>query len=114
MDGSVPSKAALAWAVRQARLTSAVVDAVIAWEIPLAVRTPWPLTLSGDFRDPAERVLADAIAGVPGAAGQVEIRPRVMEGDVARVLLKAAAGADLLVVGNRGHGGLSRPCSDAG
>jgi hypothetical protein len=34
VDGSVPSKAALAWAVQQARLTGAVVEAVIAWEFP--------------------------------------------------------------------------------
>ena len=30
--GSAPSKAALTWAVRQAELTGAVVEAVIAWE----------------------------------------------------------------------------------
>ena len=31
VDGSVPSKAALAWALKQARLTGATVEAVIAW-----------------------------------------------------------------------------------
>jgi nucleotide-binding universal stress UspA family protein len=106
VDGSVPSKTALAWAIRQARLTGAAVDAVIAWEVPLTVRTPWPLTWTTDFRGLAEHLLADVIAEVPGTAGQVEIRPKVMEGDPARVLLEAAAGADLLVVGHRGHGGL--------
>jgi len=34
VDGSVPSKAALAWAVRRARLTGAMVEAITAWEIP--------------------------------------------------------------------------------
>jgi hypothetical protein len=34
VDGSEPSRAALAWAVRQAKLTSAIVEAVIAWELP--------------------------------------------------------------------------------
>lgn len=105
VDGSGPSKAALAWAVRQARLTGAVVDAVIAWEIPLTVRTPWPLTWSTDFRELAGHLLADAIADVPAAAGGAEIRPQVIEGSAARVLLDAAAGADLLVIGNRGHAG---------
>jgi len=36
VDGSKPSKAALAWAVRQAELTGASVDAVIAWHYPIA------------------------------------------------------------------------------
>ncbi len=34
VDGSQWSKAALAWAVRQAELTGAVVEAVTAWELP--------------------------------------------------------------------------------
>jgi nucleotide-binding universal stress UspA family protein len=50
VDGSVPSKAALAWATSEARIRGAAVEAVIA-------------------------------------------------------LLEQSAGADLLVVGNRGHGG---------
>jgi nucleotide-binding universal stress UspA family protein len=105
VDGSVPSKAALAWAVRQARLTGAVVDAVIAWEVPLTVRTPWPLTWSTDFRSLAENRLTGAVADVSEVAGQAEIRAKVMRGSAAQVLLEDAAGADLLVVGNRGHGG---------
>jgi nucleotide-binding universal stress UspA family protein len=105
VDGSDPSKAALAWALRQAGLTGAVVDAVIAWEVPLTVRTPWPLTWSTDFRGLAEHLLADAIADVPVPDGQGEVRPQVMEGSAADVLPEVAVGADLLVVGNRGHGG---------
>jgi CBS domain-containing protein len=34
VDGSAPSKAALSWAIRQAKLTGAVVEAVIAWHYP--------------------------------------------------------------------------------
>jgi len=107
VDGSVPSKAALAWAIRQARRTGAAVDAVIAWQVPLTVRTPWPLTWSTDFRSLAEHVLADAMAdaAVRDSADHVEITPKVMEGNPVQVLLEDAAGADLLVIGNRGHGG---------
>jgi len=32
VDGSPSSKAALAWAVRQAELTNATVEAVMAWQ----------------------------------------------------------------------------------
>lgn len=55
----------------------------------------------------AERVLTEAIADVSDHAAQVEIRPRVMEGNAAEALLDASTGADLLVVGNRGHGGFA-------
>jgi nucleotide-binding universal stress UspA family protein len=105
VDGSVSSKAALAWAVEQARLTGAVVEAVIAWEIPVTPRNPWPVAVFTDFKSIAGQTLAEAIAEASGSAGQVEIRPEVVEGNAAQVLLDASAGADLLVVGSRGHGG---------
>jgi nucleotide-binding universal stress UspA family protein len=38
----------------------------------------------------------------------VEVCERVMAGHAAQVLLNAAADADLLVVGNHGHGGFTR------
>ena len=38
VDGSASSTAALAWAVKQAGLTGAVVEAVIAWEVPVTYR----------------------------------------------------------------------------
>jgi hypothetical protein len=36
VDGSESSKAALAWVVGQAELTGASVEAVIAWQYPIA------------------------------------------------------------------------------
>lgn len=105
MDGSEPSKAALAWAVRQARLTGAAVDAVIAWEFPVDFGYPVPVAPSVDFEELARNVVLLAIADAPSADEQVLIRPRVVQGNAARVLLDASAGADLLVVGSRGHGG---------
>ncbi len=104
VDGSGPSKAALAWAVRQARLTGAVVEAVIGWEFPTTYGYPVPVS-DVNWEELAENVLADAVAEVAGAAGQVEISRKVAEGNAAQVLLDASAGAELLVVGSRGHGG---------
>ena len=46
-----------------------------------------------------------AIADVSSPDEQVTIRCKVVEGNAPRVLLDASAGADLLVVGSRGHGG---------
>lgn len=109
VDGSAPSRAALAWALRQARLTGAAVDAVIAWHHPTAYRYPLPIAPETTARELATRVLESAVDevshGLPGE--QAVITPRVQEGNAAAVLLDAAAGADLLVVGSRGHGGFS-------
>jgi len=104
VDGSVPSKAALAWAVRQARLTGATVDAVIAWEIPSTYGFTMPVG-GVDFEGTAAQVAADAIAEVSRADEPVTIRTKVVQGHPARVLLDASAGAELLVIGSRGHGG---------
>lgn len=105
VDGSAPSKTALAWAIRQARLTGATVEAVIAWELPVTYGYPVPVASGVDFGELATGAIAVAIADVAGDEEQVTINPKIVEGNAARVLLDASAGADLLVVGNRGHGG---------
>ena len=104
VDGSVPSKAALAWAVRQARLTGALVDAVIAWEIPSTYGFTMPVD-GVDFEGTAAQVAADAIAEVSSPDEPVTIRTKVVQGHPAQVLLDASARAELLVIGSRGHGG---------
>lgn len=50
VDGSEPSKAALRWAVDQAKLTGGVVDAIIAWEFP----TAWYGLAPPTDKDPAD------------------------------------------------------------
>jgi nucleotide-binding universal stress UspA family protein len=104
VDGSVPSKAALSWAVEQGRLTGAVVEAVIAWEFPNTYGYPVPV-LTGDWQQMAEQAVSQAIADVAGDTAPVKLTYKVVEGNAAQVLLEESAGADLLVVGNRGHGG---------
>ena len=110
VDGSVPLKAALAWAVRQARLTGAAVEAVIAWEFPATFGYPLPRS-DVDRQHLAARAVADAVAVVSGLGEPVKISSKVVEGNAARVLVDASAGAELLVVGSRGHAASSKPCS---
>ena len=102
VDGSVPSKAALAWAIRQAKLTGAAVQAVIAWEYPPSYGYVAP---GVNFEEIAAETLAAAIAEVAGPDEPVTIRSAVVEGNPTRALLDASARAELLVVGSRGHGG---------
>jgi nucleotide-binding universal stress UspA family protein len=105
VDASGPSKAALAWAAQQAWLTGGVVEAVIAWEFPPTYGYPVPVASSADYEKIAAEVIADAIAEVSPTAGPVKISSKVAEGNAAQVLLSESDGTDLLVVGNRGHGG---------
>ena len=105
VDGSDPSKAALAWSIRQGRLTGATVEAVIAWEFPVNYGYPVRVAPTVGFEELAREVVTLAIADVSSPDEQVTIRPKVVEGNAAQILLEASAGADLLVVGSRGHGG---------
>jgi nucleotide-binding universal stress UspA family protein len=106
VDGFESSKAALRWAIHQAKLTGAVVDAVTAWQIP-AGSGLIPAADLPDYQDDARIILTEAIAEMCTVDTEVEVRPYVTEGRAGRVLAGAAEGADLLVVGCRGHGGLA-------
>ena len=106
IDGFEPSMAALRWAIHQARLTGAVVEAVTAWHIPAG--TGWlPATDTPDYQEDAFDVLTEAIAQMYVVDPDIEVCPRVAEGPAGRVLVAAAEGAELLVVGCRGHSGLT-------
>jgi nucleotide-binding universal stress UspA family protein len=111
VDGSESSKAALAWAVEQAKLTSATVEAVIAWHYPVAFAgvpyAPIGSLMDTDLAGTAEQVLGMAISATVDPADQVKVSSTVREGNAPQILLEAAAGADLLVVGSRGHGGFA-------
>jgi len=106
VDGFESSRAALRWAIHQAKLTGAVVEAVTAWHVPAG--TGWiPAADMPDYQSDAFAVLAEAVAGMCTIDPDVQVCPRVVEGRAGQVLVDAADGADLLVVGCRGHGGLT-------
>jgi nucleotide-binding universal stress UspA family protein len=110
VDGSEPAKAAMRWALTQARLTDATVEAVTAWQDPAmsGFSYGWsPMLYDGDsIATLTEKTLNETIAEVTAgrANGQrVEIKTRVVQGHPAQVMVKASAGARLLVLGSRGH-----------
>ena len=111
VDGSPSSLSALRWAIRQAALTGAAVDAVIAWQYPAAAGgygwAPTGMEGSFDFKENAEKTVADAIGSAVAPGTTVGVYTRVVEGVAAQVLIDASVGADLLVVGSRGHGGFA-------
>ncbi|MFI9359591.1 universal stress protein [Kitasatospora sp. NPDC053057] len=107
IDGSAPSKAALRWAVGQAVLTGATVHAVAAWEYPSLYGWFAPMVDEG-FEQAAQRTLTAEVNEVIGPERPVEIRESLVLGHAAEVLLEAAEGADLLVLGSRGRGTFAR------
>jgi nucleotide-binding universal stress UspA family protein len=111
VDGSPSSRSALAWAVRQARLTGGTVEAVIAWQVPAVVTGfGWTIPMPDSGLDEiAKQTLAEMITDVAGPENdrRTLVRPLVVEGIPAQVLIDASADADLLVVGSRGHGGFA-------
>ena len=101
VDGSPASKAALNWAMRQGALSGAVVEVVTAY-----YWFPMPIE-DIDFKALATRVVEDAIFEAADPGTPVKVVPKVVHGSPAKALLQEAVGADLLVVGSRGHGAIS-------
>ncbi|WP_405009790.1 universal stress protein [Kitasatospora sp. NBC_01539] len=107
VDGSSSSRAALRWAVNQAVRTGATVDAVGAWEATPLFAGPTVVdpTLEAET---ARRRFDQEVHDVLGDDRPVEVREHLVRGNPADVLLEAAVGAELLVVGSRGHGTFAR------
>jgi nucleotide-binding universal stress UspA family protein len=121
VDGSEESRRALLWAVEEARLRGAVLEVLHAWEPqPLPTASPGlaaglsPMPVdAGDYvetmdalREGAEALVRTLRAELGDAARGVDLRTTVVEGPPAGSLLDASTGADLVVVGSRGHGSL--------
>ncbi len=103
VDGSAHSVRALEWALAHAGEGDTVV-AVHAWQVPSAAAMEATWYNPAELEVAAKNLLDQSIAEVTVPPG-VEVEARVVHGHVGHSLLDAAHGADLLVVGTRGHGG---------
>ncbi|MGY6501729.1 MAG: universal stress protein [Acidimicrobiales bacterium] len=102
VDESPGARAALDWAVTEARQWGAVLVPVLAWShLVQPGREFRPDFDESDARQALDRILADS--GVDG----VEVEPVVLNELPAPAILHAADGADLVVVGARGLGGFT-------
>jgi nucleotide-binding universal stress UspA family protein len=112
VDGSPNGREALRFSLSEARLRGARLRVVHSWSIP-------PLTATGVGMIPAYGLLRDELGAaaeetldgelerVDARGENVEIERRIAKGDAARAILDGAADAELLVVGSRGHGGVT-------
>jgi nucleotide-binding universal stress UspA family protein len=100
-DGTTGGQQALELAFREASARKVPLVAVRAWHQPVGRLTR---------RTDPDRVAADLAADLERLSAKdpaVELRPRVVQGAPAAVLLDAARDAMMVVLGARGHGGLA-------
>ena len=108
IDGSENSLDALRWAAAEARLRATSLHVVGTFTTPIMstgyeVAVPDP----ADLQAASETMLAAAVDTVreTGALDGVDLGTEVIEGHAGERLIGLSRGAELLVVGSRGHGG---------
>jgi nucleotide-binding universal stress UspA family protein len=103
VDGSPSARAALGWAMVQARRAGGRVRAVTAWELP--VYAGWmPVIPYDDLATAAGKMLGQSVGEAIEQEPTVEVLESVVPGHPAQVLIDESAHAALLVVGSRGRG----------
>jgi nucleotide-binding universal stress UspA family protein len=114
VDHSAGAEEALRFAFEEAQLRHATLRAVHAWQFgyigapSLEGSVPVLGAEPDEHRGAAAEVLDAMVRQAIRHAGDVEIERRIVEGPAAAVLVEESRGADLLVVGSRGHGGFAQ------
>jgi nucleotide-binding universal stress UspA family protein len=111
VDGSEPSKQALRWAQFIAASSNSSLEVVAAWQ-PYSDYAWMGLgfaTMPTEWKpaEDTEKLITATIDEVFGEQRPVGLQLSVREGHAAQVLLDASEGAQMLVVGSRGHGGFA-------
>ncbi|MFP5370189.1 MAG: universal stress protein [Actinomycetes bacterium] len=113
VDGSAGSKAAVRFALEDAARRHVPVEAVIAYRAPelwseysalgSAEEARLRQALLRDAEQKARAVVDEVASGLTDPPPEVHVH--AAQGPAADVLIRESDGADLLVVGSRGHGG---------
>ena len=113
VDHSEGAKAALRFALEEAKLRQATLRVVHAWQYgyigATGLEDAYP-AMGGDIKDlreATETALEETLRESVRETDAVEIERRVVEGRAAGVLVDESREADLLVVGSRGLGGFA-------
>lgn len=104
VDGSPASRAALIWAVREARSTGQRVCAVRVFDPTYLYSPPAAVFASIAVARTAEReALHDSVAGTVGDPEGVALREELLQGVAATELIARSTGAAMLVMGSHGR-----------
>ncbi len=104
VDGSENSRAALRFAIAEAKAHGASVQAIMAWHRPY-MGDAWAMPIPIDIAEMEKAYREELEAFVAAADPDGVVEPVIIEGSAAQGLIDAGHGALLLVVGSRGHGG---------
>lgn len=105
VDGSVYSERALDWALDEAKARRGKLVVLHSYEYGIVAANPYAGEALTQLEHDAEELLERAI--VRASASGIEVDGRIAYGSASHALVEASAGADLLVVGSRGRGGLA-------
>jgi nucleotide-binding universal stress UspA family protein len=105
IDGSEESVTALRRGIRIANALNASVEAVATWKVP----SSYASTGESEYSplDDANAILSGAVKSVFGTTNPQWFSTATFEGNAADLLIEQSRGAEMLVVGSRGHGGLA-------
>jgi nucleotide-binding universal stress UspA family protein len=105
IDGSKVSRAALEWAVEEARVRQAPLEVVHAWEYPLLAAFPTSAAVVDveALEQAAKRVIRDALDEVDTTG--VTVIENAFPAAAPLALMERSDHAAMLVVGSRGRGG---------
>lgn len=106
VDGSSDSKRALDWAFGEAELRGASLLLVNGVDLGLSAGDPYGGGYVLESLQEAGRLALDEAEALAAARG-ITVERKLENGSPAYALIDASEGADLLVVGSRGHGGFT-------
>lgn len=109
VDGSAGSERALRFAAQEARQRDARLRVVNAWHVPATATgggfaMVYPIAPE-EFEEGARKTLETSLQALGDELAGLEVEQVLEQGQASDVLVKQAEGAELLVVGSRGHGG---------
>jgi nucleotide-binding universal stress UspA family protein len=110
VDGSPGSRKALTWAAAEAADHGAELAVLNVWEHTLLPPAGSVSVSERYVPDPSQATIDELLQVIKEELGEqpaVPVQAQVKQGRPAKVLIDESAGADLLVVGSRGHGGFA-------
>lgn len=110
IDGSEAAQAAIEYAAAEAARRSVSLTAVYAWMPPLTpgLEYLWSEELVESQEAAAEEAISIGVSGLASKYPDLEVRKKIVQSAPVAALLQVAEEAELLVVGSRGRGAISR------